>query len=88
MHPLQPNTSYPIFNHANGFENVFQEAENYRYFREKYRLYISPIAETCAYCLMPNQFHLVIRIHKREVIEKLILNSNPTNRSNPTFSKV
>jgi putative transposase len=43
-------------------------------------LYISPIAETYAYCLMPNHFHLVVRIRKREVIEKLISNSN--------FSKV
>jgi len=84
MQPLQPDTSYHIFNHANGFENVFREAENYRYFLEKYRLYISPIAETYAWCLMPNHFHLVVRIRKRDVIEKLILNSN----SNSTFSKV
>jgi len=84
MQPLQPDTSYHIFNHANGFENVFRKAENYRYFLEKYRLYISPIAETYAWCLMPNHFHLVVRIRKRNVIEKLILNSN----SNSTFSKV
>ncbi|HNZ72804.1 MAG TPA: hypothetical protein PKJ43_09280, partial [Prolixibacteraceae bacterium] len=83
MQPLQPDTSYHIFNHANGFENVFREAENYRYFLEKYRLYISPIAETYAYCLMPNHFHLVVRIRKRSVIEQLLLNS-----SNSTFSKV
>jgi REP element-mobilizing transposase RayT len=87
MPPLQPDTSYHIFNHANGFENVFREAENYRYFLEKYRLYISPIAETYAWCLMPNHFHLVVRIRKRNVIEKLILNSN-SNSKNSTFSKV
>lgn len=86
MHPLHPNTSYHIFNHANGFENVFREAENYRYFLEKYRMYISPIAETYAYCLMPNHFHLVVRMRKREVIEKLILNSKTTSKT--TFSKV
>lgn len=84
MQLLQPDTSYHIFNHANGFENVFREAENYRYFLEKYQLYISPIAETYAYCLMPNHFHLVVRIRKRSVIEQLILNSN----SNSNFSKV
>lgn len=83
MQPLQPDTSYHIFNHANGFENVFREAENYRYFLEKYRMYILPIAETYAYCLMPNHFHLVVRIRKRSVIEQLLLNS-----SNSTFSKV
>ena len=86
MQPLQPDTSYHIFNHANGVENVFREAENYRYFLEKYRLYISPIAETYAWCLMPNHFHLVVRIRKRSVIEQLILNSS--NNSNTNFSKV
>ncbi|HPR59342.1 MAG TPA: hypothetical protein PLF35_00260 [Prolixibacteraceae bacterium] len=84
MRPLKPNTSYHIFNHANGFENVFREPENYRYFLEKYRQHISPVTETFAYCLMPNHFHLVVRIRKRETIEKLILKKN----SNSTLSKV
>ena len=83
MQPLVPSTTYHIFNHANGFENVFREEENYRFFLEKYRLYISPVAETFAYCLMPNHFHLVVRIRKREVIEALI-----RNKSNFSFSKV
>jgi REP element-mobilizing transposase RayT len=89
MQPLVPTTSYHIFNHANGFENVFCEEENYRFFLEKYRLYISPVAETFAYCLMPNHFHLVVRIRKREVIEELIRNKVevPTS-SNSTSSKV
>jgi putative transposase len=94
MDPLQPDTSFHIFNHANGFENVFREKENFRYFLEKYYLYISPIAETYAYCLMPNHFHLVIRIRKRQTIEALIRNKNikdlaVTNISKlTTFSKV
>jgi len=75
MESLLPNTSYHIFNHANGFEKVFREDENFRYFLDKYQLYIAPIAETYAYCLLPNHFHLVVRIRKREVIEALILNN-------------
>jgi REP element-mobilizing transposase RayT len=78
MQPLLPNNSYHIFNHANGFENVFREDENYRYFLEKYKVYITPIAETYAYCLLPNHFHLVIRIRNREVIEELIRNKKNT----------
>jgi REP element-mobilizing transposase RayT len=83
MQPLQPNRSYHVFNHANGFENVFREEENYRFFLAKYRLYIAPVAETFTYCLMPNHFHLVVRIRKREVIEELV-----RNKSNSSFSKV
>ncbi|MBW7848759.1 MAG: transposase [Bacteroidales bacterium] len=73
MEKLQANKSYHIFNHANGSENLFTEDENYRYFLEKYRTYISPIAETYAYCLMPNHFHLVLRIRRKEEIEDLIV---------------
>jgi putative transposase len=85
MESLIPNTCYHIFNHANGFENVFEEPENYRFFLEKYADYISPIAEIYAYCLMPNHFHLVIRIRKREVIEELIQRKSSSFSS---FSKV
>ena len=76
MQPLEPGISYHIFNHANGFENVFCKKDNYCYFLEKVRLYISPIAEIYAYCLMPNHFHLVIRIRQRKVIEDLIIEKN------------
>jgi REP element-mobilizing transposase RayT len=51
-------------------------------------LYISPIAETYAYCLMPNHFHLVIRIRKQEAIETLIRNKNKTDSTKNNFSKV
>ena len=37
MHPLQPDTRYPIFNPTNGFGNVFRKDENFYFFREKYR---------------------------------------------------
>ena len=62
MDRLQPSTCYHIYNHANGSENIFREAENYRFFLEKYDLYISPVAETLAWCLMPNHFHLLIQV--------------------------
>jgi REP element-mobilizing transposase RayT len=73
MHPLQPHTAYHIFNHANGFENIFKESENFRFFLEKYSLHIEPIAETYAYCLMPNHFHIVVKIKDRTTIASLML---------------
>ena len=89
MEKLQPNCSYHIFNHANGFENIFIEDENYRFFLEKYQQYILPIAETYAYCLLPNHFHLVVRIRRKEVIEEVYRNFKSTNFSTvPNFGKV
>lgn len=62
MDTLRPSTCYHIYNHANGRENIFSEAENYRFFLEKYDLYVSPVADTLAWCLMPNHFHLLVQI--------------------------
>ncbi|HNV95189.1 MAG TPA: hypothetical protein PKG63_01845 [Bacteroidales bacterium] len=62
---------YHIYNHANGFENIFNEERNYYFFLEKYQFYISPIADTLAYCLMPNHFHLLIKIKSEEELRGL-----------------
>lgn len=70
MELLQPGQSYHIYNHANGSENLFREEKNYSYFLQKYRHYISPIADTFAYCLMPNHFHLLIKIHNEDQLLK------------------
>jgi len=63
---LTHSTYYHIYNHANGFENIFNEERNYHFFLEKYQFYISPIADTLAYCLMPNHFHFLIKIKSEE----------------------
>lgn len=59
---LQPTNYYHIYNHANGDENIYRTDENYRFFLAKHSHYIAPIADTFCYCLMPNHFHLLIRI--------------------------
>ena len=70
--PLEPGRMYHIWTHANGDENLFREDENYTYFLEKYIWHIEPVAETFAYCLMPNHFHLMVRIKgEGEVLEFL-----------------
>ena len=66
--PLQPGRRYHIFNHANGFENLFVNEGNYQFFLRKYALYINPIADTFAYCLMPNHLHFCVRIKNEEAL--------------------
>ena len=89
MEKLRPNCSYHIFNHANGFENIFTVDDNYRFYLDKYQQYILPIAETYAYCLLPNHFHLVVRIRRREVLEEVFRNFKSTNFSKfPNLEKV
>ena len=64
--PLQFGETYHIYNRGNNRERLFFEAENYRYFLTLYAKYIEPVAETYAYCLLGNHFHLLVRI-KTEV---------------------
>ncbi|MBN2891328.1 MAG: hypothetical protein JXL97_05640 [Bacteroidales bacterium] len=59
---LLPNKVYHAFNHAVGREYLFRNERNYYYFLEKYFEYISPIADTYAYCLMPNHYHFLIKL--------------------------
>ncbi|MBC7747318.1 MAG: transposase, partial [Methylotenera sp.] len=66
---LNSSSYYHIYNHANSDDNLFKEAKNYIFFLEKYHKHIDPIAETIAWCLMPNHFHLLVRI-KEEVTLK------------------
>lgn len=59
---LEPDKFYHIYNRANGNEKLFVSNENYRFFLRRYKDLISPIADTFAYCLMPNHFHFLVRI--------------------------
>ncbi|KAF5051718.1 hypothetical protein DSECCO2_416110 [anaerobic digester metagenome] len=84
---LEPDKYYHIYNHANGFENVFRCKENYLFFLQKYLFHLLPFFDTYAYCLMPNHFHLLIRVKSREeMLESMekILNS-PTYPTLPKF---
>lgn len=69
--PLEHNNYYHIYNHGVGGRDLFRDANNYEYFLELYDKYITPVAETYAWALMPNHFHLLVRI--REVEEYLHL---------------
>ena len=61
-------TYYHIYNHANGDDNLFREEKNYGFFLKKYHQHIDPIADTVAWCLMKNHFHLLLRIKELEAL--------------------
>ena len=68
---LSPDSTYHIFNRANGNEKLFLLGGNYDYFLEKYKTNISPIADTFCYCLMPNHFHFLLRIKNEKELRTL-----------------
>ena len=59
-------TFYHIYNRGNNHENIFIQERNYTYFLELWWKHVSPIADTCAYCLLRNHFHIVVYTKNRE----------------------
>lgn len=66
--PLEPEKTYHIYNRTNGMERLFIMDNHYLEFLQKYKLYIAPIVETYAYCLIPNHFHLLVKVKPVEEI--------------------
>ena len=60
--PLRYGQFYHIYNRGTDGCNLFREADNYEHFLGLYDKYISPVAETFAWVLMPNHFHLLVKV--------------------------
>ena len=69
---------YHIYNRGNNSSPIFFETENYYHFLRLYAKYIEPIAETYAWCLLKNHFHLLVRIKEKEEIIATDLTYNTT----------
>jgi len=73
--PLTYGTFFHIYNRGNNGENIFIQERNYHYFTELWWKHISPIAETWAFCLLRNHFHVVVCIKDKEDLSGLTNNT-------------
>jgi REP element-mobilizing transposase RayT len=71
--PLEKGNYYHIYNRGNNSIDVFFDAESYYHFLRLYDKYISPIADTYAWCLLKNHFHILVylRLDNEIDFEKL-----------------
>lgn len=65
---MVPGKIYHVYNHANGWENLFSEGRNFIFFLQRCREFVWPVAQLYAWCLVPDHFHLVVRIRDEEVL--------------------
>ena len=59
---------------------MFYEIENYKHFLRLYEKYIDPVAETYAWCLMKNHFHILVYIKETEEIDSTKLQYSSTDK--------
>ena len=59
---------YHVYNKTNNKELLFRSDENRSYFLRQYALFVSPIADTYAWNLLPNHFHFIIKIKPKAAI--------------------
>lgn len=59
---FQEGQYYHFFNRGNNKEKLFREEENYIYFLDLIKKYLTPVVDIYAYCLLSNHFHFVFRI--------------------------
>lgn len=71
VNKLENDTIYHIYNCGINGCNLFITDDDYDRFLSKYSFYIEPIAETYAWCLLGNHFHIVVRIKKESEISTL-----------------
>lgn len=64
--PLKSGVFYHIYNRGTNREDIFVQERNYRYFLQLYVKHVEPAAETYAYCLLKNHFHVLVRIKDME----------------------
>jgi putative transposase len=81
IEPLGYNNYYHIYNRGINSCELFKEGTNYTYFLGLYEKYIVPVADTFAWVLMPNHFHLLVRV--KEEKEIAVMANSPDRVQNP-----
>jgi putative transposase len=76
--PLEHGQYYHVYSRGINGESLFREQRNYTHFLNLYGRYVEPVAETYAYCLMINHFHLLLRVKNEPT-------SNPSRAFNNLF---
>jgi REP element-mobilizing transposase RayT len=67
---LRQGQIYHIYARGENREKVFFDERIYPFFLQLCARHIEPVADTYAYCLLPDHFHFLVRIRTEEEIRK------------------
>ena len=71
---INSDTYYHLYNRGNNKGVIFFEDDNYTFFLQQFKKYVSPYCNVFCYCLMPNHFHFFIGVDDKTSFEKGIKN--------------
>lgn len=67
---IEPGNFYHIYNRGNNGSNIFFEEDNYQHFLRLFKKYMYSVADTFAWCLMQNHFHVLFYVKRGSEIRK------------------
>jgi len=60
---IEPGKVFHIFNRGIDKAKIFINVDDYDFFMLKYQQYVAPYVTTYAICLLPNHFHILLRVN-------------------------
>ncbi|CAN5390769.1 hypothetical protein BH11BAC3_BH11BAC3_02590 [soil metagenome] len=61
---------FHVYNRTNNKELLFKSDENYSYFLRQYEKYLHPFLDTYCWNLLPNHFHMLVKVKPANEIKK------------------
>jgi putative transposase len=62
VEPIEPGSTYHIYNRGNNKGIIFLNERNYIFFVRLIQKHLLEVTSIYAYCLLPNHFHMALRI--------------------------
>ena len=69
--PIEADYFYHIYNRGINGEVIFKTERNYQFFLNKLKENLLDVCDIYAYCLMPNHFHLLVKIKDDKDLNKI-----------------
>jgi REP element-mobilizing transposase RayT len=69
---IEADCFYHIYNRGINGELIFKSDRNYSFFLNKVVEFLTPVCDVYAYCLMPNHFHLLVKIKSDLELSSLV----------------
>ncbi|MDR6529134.1 REP element-mobilizing transposase RayT [Chryseobacterium rhizosphaerae] len=69
---IEADCFYHIYNRGINGEHIFKSDRNYSFFLNKVVEFLIPVCDVYAYCLMPNHFHLLVKIKSDLELNSLV----------------